>query len=372
MRFADVPGHEAEKQRLRDMADNGRIPHALLFEGRSGSGKFMLARAFASYIHCTDRTPDGDSCGRCAACRQMDEFSHIDTLYSFPVVKKKNSALSDDYAAEFREFLSESPFMDLERWLVKLDKINSQPQIYVEEGNELLRRLTFMTRRSRYKTVLMWLPERMKEETANKLLKLVEEPFSDTIFLMVSNDSRLILPTIYSRTQRINIPRYSDNELCEILIEKGFEEAAVADVARQAEGNVNLALKLINESEEHKKFFNLFVELMRKSYGRKVSELREWSVEAASLGREGCMRFIDYSTRLVRESFVSHLNVDELLTMSRTERDFISKFSPFINERNVEDIIKLMDTARRDIAANVNSKIVFFNVAIRIIMLLRR
>lgn len=373
MRFADIPGHEDVKARLRDMADSGRIPHALMLEGPAGAGKFALARAFAQYIHCTDRTPDGDSCGRCAACRQHESFNHIDTLYSFPVVKRSGRpALSDDYIADFRDFMAASPFMDFDKWLVALDNINAQPQIYVEEGNELLRRLTYMARRSKYKVVLLWLPERLKEETANKLLKLVEEPFGDTIFLMVSNNSRRVLGTIYSRTQRIAVRRYSDDEIAGILEDRGIDPQTASDAASIAEGNVNEALKLAEVSAERLKYFDLFVGLMRKAYARKVGELRGWSQDVAAMGREPVMQFVDYCTRLIRESFLMHMADDGLLTLNPTERAFTVKFFPFINEKNVIDMLALFDDARRDIAGNANAKIVFFDLAVRVIILIRR
>ncbi len=373
MRFADIYGHNDVKQRLRELADSGRIPHALLLEGPAGAGKFALARAFAQYIHCTDRTPDGDSCGKCPACRQHEAFNHIDTVYSFPVVKKSGKpTLSDDYADIFRDFMGEYPYMDFDRWLVALDNINAQPMIYVEEGNELLRRLTYMARQSRFKVVLLWLPERLKEETANKLLKLVEEPFGDTIFLMVSNNSRAILPTIYSRTQRITVRRYTDAEVAAVLENRGIDPSAARDAALIAQGNVNEALKLAGVSEERLRYFQLFVDLMRKAYGRKVAELRQWSLDVAALGREPSMQFIDYCARLVRESFLMHLNDPRLLTLNDAERAFTVKFFPFINEKNVIDMVALFDDARRDIAGNANAKIVFFDLAVRVIMLIRR
>lgn len=373
MRFADIPGHDDVKARLREMVDAGRIPHALLLEGPAGSGKFALARAFAQYVHCTSRTAGGDSCGQCPACRQNETFNHIDTVYSYPVVKRSGKpALSDDYAEDFRKFMAESPYMDFDRWLVALDNINAQPQIYVEEGNELLRRLSFMTRGSKFKVVLLWLPERFKEETANKLLKLVEEPFADTIFVMVSNNSRAILPTIYSRTQRIAVRRYDDAEVAAILRASGFDEETAADAARIASGNVNEALKLAGVSKERLQYFDLFVSLMRQAYARKVKELREWSVTVAGLGREPAMQFIDYCERLVRESFIMHLSDPRLLTVNSTEMAFAVKFFPFINEKNVLDMIALFDTARRDIAGNANGKIVFFDLAVKVIMLIRR
>ena len=262
--------------------------------------------------------------------------------------------------------------MDFDRWVEKLDNINAQPQIYVEEGAELLRRLAYMTRRSKFKVVLMWLPERLKEETANKLLKLVEEPFGDTIFLMVSNNPRGILPTIYSRTQRINVRRYSDTELEAVLIAQGMDASTAADMARIAEGSVNQAWKVAHVSAERRKYFDLFAELMRKAYGRKVLELRSWSKTVAEMGREPAMQFIDYCCRLIRESFVMHLHVDQLLTLSKSEREFVVKFFPFINEKNVIDMIELFDRSRRDIAGNGNAKIIFFDLAVRVIMLIRR
>lgn len=373
MRFADIPGHDDVKKRLREMADSGRIPHALLLEGPAGAGKFALARAFAQYIHCTARTPDGDSCGRCPSCLQHQAFNHIDTVFSFPVVKKNSKpTISDDYADVFREFMGKYPYMDFDRWLEMLDNINAQPQIFVEEGNELLRRLTFMARQARFKVVLLWLPERMKEETANKLLKLVEEPFGDTIFLMVSNNARRILPTIYSRTQRVNVRRYDDDELVAILSAHGFGDEQARDAARIAEGNVNEALKLADVSKERMQYFELFVELMRKAYARKVGDLRLWSQTVAALGREPVMQFIDYCTRLIRESFLLHLGDTALLTMNAAERAFTAKFFPFINERNVEEMTALFDDARCDIAGNANAKIVFFDLAVRVIILIRR
>lgn len=372
MKFSDIPGHEDAKRRLREMADSGRIPHALLLEGPSGAGKFMLARAFASYIHCTDRR-DGDSCGRCPACVQADNFGHIDTIYSFPVLKRSGKpALSDDYLADFKEFMAKYPFMDFDRWLEAMNNINGQPMIYVEEGNELLRRLTFKTRGSRYKTVLLWLPERLQDATANKLLKLVEEAYADTVFIMVSNSPRRILPTIYSRVQRVRVNRYTDAETADVLAAAGIDATAAADAARIAGGDVNEAMRLALCADERLRELDLFATLMRNAYGRNVSELRKWTLAVADLGREPAMGFVDYATRLLRESFLMHLADERLLTLNAAERAFLIRFFPFINEKNVEELIALFDAARIDIAGNANSKIVFFDLAVRTIILIRR
>lgn len=372
MRFADIPGHDDIKERLRHMADSGRLPHAILLEGPEGTAKFALARAFACYIHCENRH-DGDSCGTCPACQQHAEFNHIDTFYSFPV-KKKNSktTISNDLFTDFKEFISDNPFMDIKLWAAKLDNTNTLPQIYVEEATELVRKLSFKTRRSRYKIVLMWLPERINESASNKLLKLIEEPFEDTIFIMTSDEPRLILPTIYSRTQRIEVPRYSDSEITDILTARGIAAEQAHQVARTADGSVNTALRLVNDAGSMAEFFSLFTSLMRSAYARRVADLRKWSNGIAEMSRDRQLQFVEYMARMIRESFITHLADERLLTTSPTEQAFLTKFHPFINHKNVEDFNRLLDNAARDLAANGNSKMIFFDLAVRSIILIRR
>lgn len=372
MRFADIPFHDDVKQRLRDMVDADRLPHALMLEGPAGTGKFMLARALVQYLHCENRS-GGEPCGRCPACLQHQSFNHIDTLFSFPVVKKGGTAVSADFNDVFCDFISESPFMDFERWLSMLDNVNAQPQIFVEEGAELQRRLGFTAHGSRYKAVLMWLPERLKEETANKLLKLIEEPSGDTKFIMVSNSPRDVLPTIISRTQRIAVRSYDEEELAGWIVRsKGIGMDDARAVARLAGGNANRVNVLLGASSRGKVYFEYFVRLMRLAYQRKVVELREWTNELAKEGREGIMAFFEYASRMLRENFIYALGVDMINCMNAEENAFSSRFSPFVNERNVEQLMEVFDAARMDIAANANSKIVGFDVAIKVILLLKR
>jgi len=375
MRFADIPGHEDVKNRLRDMVDNGHIPHALLLEGPSGSAKFAMARAMARYIHCTDHTSEGDSCGKCAACLQHDKFNHIDTFFSFPVLKKKSgqSTISDDYLPEWRQFLHDSPFMDFDYWLSLLGNPNGQPAIYVDEAAELLRRLNLTARQSKYKVVLMWLPERLQEAAANKLLKLVEEPFADTLFIMTSDNPRSILPTIYSRTQRISVGRYSDDEVSSILSSYysiSHEDAFGAAVL--SEGNVSKALRLLDADKKKSHFLDMFMQLMRLAWVRKVGDLRKWSEEVAALGREGSIRFYDYCSHMVRENFILNIGDTRLIALSNDEMNFSKKFSPFINVANVEDIFAILDSARNDTALNGNAKIISFDLAVKMILLIKR
>lgn len=373
MKFSDIPGHDEAKSRLRNMADTGRLPHALLLDGPPGIGKLALARAFAQYIHCDHHTVDGDSCGECPSCRQHASFNHIDTIFSFPVVKKDKLKISDDYINEFRGLMEESLFMNFEKWLIKLDNINAMPLIYVDEANELIRKLNFTAHGSKYKIVIMWLPERMKEDAANKLLKLVEEPYSDTLFILVSDNSRLILPTIYSRTQRLLIKRYDDESVSQYLKDTyALSDENARDVAHLAGGNMAAAIDILGLRKDSSKYLELFMELMRKAYTRSVADLKDWAERVNDLGRERAMKFYDYCSKMMRENFILNLHIPTLNYMNTEERAFSTKFSPFINERNVEELIAVMDDAKKDVGANAYGKLVNFDVAIKVILFLKR
>ena len=371
MRFADIPGHQDVKRDLADMVDSGRLPHALLLEGPEGCGKFALARALAQYIQCENRH-DGDSCGMCQSCRQHKAHQFIDTLYSFPVVKKNSKpTISDDFRKEFTTLMDENPFMDFDRWPAMLDNTNSQPKFYVEEGNELIRRLSYTAHSARYKSVLMWLPERMNEDTANKMLKIVEEPYPDTIFIMSSDNPREILPTIYSRVQRVKVHRYSDEEVAGYISTHTDLDATTAmRVAVLAQGSINRALALSAIHDDTDKYLEWFKDLMRSAYRRDVRALKAWSVAVAAEKREGILRFLAYCSRMLRENFINNLHDPRLTVMTDQESAFSSRFSPFINEKNAVALFDTFNKAATDIAANANAKIVLFDITITVILLL--
>lgn len=374
MKFRDIPSHENVKRQLREMAADGRVPHALLLHGPAGSGKVMLARAFAQYLHCEHPTPDGEPCGTCHACLSHEAMSHVDTLYVYPVVKteKLKEPISNDYLDDFREFIAGSPFMDFDRWAGMFDKKNAQPIIYVYESAELERRLSVSATTSRYKIALMWLPEKMNEQAANKLLKLIEEPYPDTIFLLVSNDASAILPTIRSRCRPIEVTRLDDASVADYIRARlSMDPQDALATAHIAVGNVNAALRSVDATSVSRMFFDYFVRLMRLAYQRDVKGLLEWSGDITSLGREQAVKFYDYAQRLIRENFVFNLNVPAISYLNRTEAQFSERFARFITERNAESIIRHMNQASSDIAGNANGKIVNFDFAIKMIILIK-
>lgn len=376
MNFSDIPYHENAKERMRRMVTSGHLPHAILIEGPQGTGKFAMARAFARYIHCSDPDPNGDACGICQSCRLHDAMNHIDLCHVFPVVKLDgmNSApVSDDFYSEWIEFIGNHKYMDINAWAATFPKKNAQPQIYVTESASLLHKLAFTSHISRYKIVLWWLPERMNEETANKLLKIIEEPFENTIFIMVSDNPKEILPTIYSRVQRIELKRLPDDVVAAGLMEShpDLSSADAMALAHIASGSMIEAEKNVAFSGEQQKFLDLFMQLMRLAYQRKIKDLRVWANTLADMGREQQMRFYDYTMRMVRENFVLNFHVPQLSYLNTAEAGFSSKFSPYINVGNVERLMNVFNDARRDISANGNGKIVNLDVAVKVILLLK-
>lgn len=374
MKFKEIPGNEICKQRLIDMVDNDRIPHALLLEGPEGIGKLAMARAMAQYIHCTNKQ-SGDSCGECAACRQHQTLNHIDTFYVFPVVKldKMNTPpISDDFLAEWKEFLADGMYADINKWATFFNKKNSHPVTYVTESASLLHKLSFTTHTSRYKVIVWWLPERMNEEASNKLLKMIEEPFPDTLFIMVSNNPKAILPTIYSRVQRIEMRRLSDADVAGRLESThSIDPTDAMSIAHISDGNMIKAYANIQTDNDANEFFDFFVTLMRLAYQRKIKDLREWSSDLTALGRERELSFYEYAIRLIRENFIFNFNTPDLNYMNRKETGFSTNFARFITERNVEKLIEVFDKARIDIAGNANGKVVNLDVAIKVILLLK-
>lgn len=374
MRFSDIPANDTAKAHLRHMADTDRIPHALLLEGPAGVGKFALARAFAQYVHCTDRTPDGEPCGRCASCIQHQHFNHLDTVYTFPILKSASgTGLCDDLLDDWREFMRKSLYMDFDRWVKMLGNENGQPVIYSAEAQAISRKFATTSYSSRYKIMLCWLPERMQPECANKLLKLIEEPYADSLMVFVSNNAAEILPTVRSRLQSVKVGRVPDADVAAYL-ERTYQapEASAKAAAHLAEGSITAAEGYLKQGKEQQKYLEYFMELMRSAYQRKVGVLRKWSSDVAtSLGREGMIRFMSYCERMMRENFIYNLRMPSLVYLTPDEEAFSSRFSPFINERNVERLLAEFGRARVDIGANGNGKIILFDLAVHVILLLK-
>lgn len=369
--FKDIIGQKAVVDRLRRCVDENRLAHALLISGPQGNGKLPIAIALANYLLCGNRS--GDACGSCPACVKLSKYIHSDLHFVFPVKKKKGGSdsapVSDDYIAEWRELLGKNPYFSYDDWLAKLDVENQQPMIYERESSEILHKLSMQSREGGWKVVIIWLPEKMKEACSNKLLKVIEEPPHDTLFLLVSEEPDKIIPTILSRTQRIDVPRLSQADIENALSSRyGLSTDDAKAVAQQSGGNWEKAEEMLSVSEEKALYLDLFMQLMRVAYARNIREMKAWSERVAAMGRERQKRLLDYCQRMIRENFIMNFKEDEMLYMSQAERNFSVRFSPFVNERNIFGIMEELSEAQRHIEQNVNAKMVFFDMSLRMIV----
>ena len=377
MRFKDVLGQENAKKRIIEMVDRNEIPHALLISGESGIPKLALARAMAQYIHCQNRQ-NGDSCGQCPSCLQHQSFNHADTFFSFPFINKGNNSAentnSDDFISNWKDFLQENPIVEnYENWLTHLKNDNAQPSIMKGEGKNIIHKMSLSALSSNYKILIMWLPEKIRTECANSLLKLIEEPTDDSLFILVSDNSKQILPTILSRTQNIELRRLSTEIIANYLQNKySLQHQDALSVAASANGNVILAENNLAYDSENKAFFEDFTKLMRLAYARDLKQLKEWSENIVNYKREKTIRFLRYASRMIRENYIYNIKESSLNYMTREEENFSVRFSPFINEENVIKMLDEFNRAEIDIAGNANGKIVLFDLAIRITILIKR
>ena len=367
--FKDIIGQRTVIEQLKRSVDENRLAHALLITGPRGNGKLAIAIALANYLLC--HKGGGDSCGECPTCAKLKKYIHSDLHFVFPVKSKKSGEkpVSDDYITEWRELLSKGAYFGYDDWLAKLDIDNQQPMIYERESNEILHKLSMQSREGGWKVVIMWLPEKMKEEGSNKLLKIIEEPPKDTLFLLVSEEPDKIIPTILSRTQRVEVPRIAvadvENALQRVY---GLAIDEAKAIASQSAGNWEKAEEMLSLSEEKSRYLELFMQLMRVAYARNIREMKAWSEQVAALGRERQKRLLEYCQRMIRENFIMNFKSDEMLYMSQDERNFSVRFSPFVNERNIFGIMEELSEAQRHIEQNVNAKMVFFDMSLRMIV----
>ena len=375
MQFKEVVGHKNVKEKLIHTIKENRVSHAQLFLGSEGSGNLALAIAYAQFISCENKQED-DSCGVCSSCIKFKKLAHPDLHFVYPVSTSKEvkkDPVSDDYITQWRETVIENPYINQNKWYEIIDVENKQGIISKNESYEILRKLNLKTFESEYKIMIIWLPEKMNAFAANKLLKLIEEPPAKTLFLMVSENSEQILSTILSRTQLIKIPRIDNESMRNALCDRfGLSPEKASDIVHLASGNYFEAQNLISSTEEDFFNFEQFTKLMRLAYQRKVIEVIDWVDEISRIGREKQKSFLSYSIRLIRENFMLNLKHKEIVYLTQKELGFSEKFSQFINQENVSQIYEVLNRAHADIEMNAYNKIVFLDLALKIIKLIRK
>lgn len=379
MQFKDIIGHGVIKQMLMRGVDQGRVSHAQLFTGESGCGVLPMALAYAQYVNCTARV-DGDSCGVCPACRKIAQLMHPDLHFVFPVNSPKGSSgtkpTSDYFLAQWRELVAKTGgYFNEQMWYEAIAIDNQQGLITSAEADEILRKLSFKSFEAEYKIMVIWLPEKMRAEASNTLLKILEEPWDKTLFLMVSEAPSKLLPTILSRAQQVNIGRIDVADMEHYLAERySLSGERLTSIARLSGGDVIEAVRLLTDGGDGmtQEYFENFMQLMRLSYNDRHMELLEWSEGIATMGREDQKRFLQNCIRLLRESYMLNAGMAQISYLWGAELDFCKKFSPFIGNHNIELLVNEMELAIAQIAQNGNPKIIFAHFALVVSKLIIR
>ena len=375
--FEQVIGQREVQERLMQMVNEIRLPHAIMLCGPQGAGKLALAIGLAQRLLATkmENSMFSDT-PEYVESPMLKKLEHPDLHFTYPTIKlpsmgADHKPVSDDFAREWHELIMASHYFTMNEWLEQMGGENQQAIITAGESDELVRKLSLKSSQGGYKVSIIWLPERMNIECANKILKLLEEPPSQTVFIMVCQEPDKLIETIRSRVQRIDVKKITDNDVKQALMEKrGLSEDAAQRVSRMANGNWLKAQELLSADTENELFLDMFQSLMRLAYQRKVKDLKTWSEQTGTMGREKQKRFLEYFLRLIRENFMYNFQNEELCYMTQREEDFAHNFARFINEANILEISDLANLAIRDIGQNANAKIVFFDMALKMIVLL--
>ena len=367
MHWTEVIGQKEVQERLMQMVGEDRLPHALMLCGPQGVGKMALATAFG--CHLLDD-------GRASSKAMLDKLEHPDLHFTYPTIKLPSMStdhkpVSDDFARDWHELIMGGPYFTMDDWMQAMGGENQQAIITAGESDDLVRKLSLKSSQGGYKVSIIWLPERMNIECANKLLKLIEEPPQQTVFIMVCEEPDKLLETIRSRVQRVDVKKIDDASIERSLVERrGISVDVAHRIARLANGSWLKAMEELQVGSENEQFLDMFISLMRLAYQRKIKDLRKWSEVMAGFGREKQKRWLTYFLRMIRENFMYNFQQEELVYMTEKEEGFAHNFARFVNESNILPINELANRAVRDIGQNANAKIVFFDFALQMIVLL--
>lgn len=368
MYFHDIIRHEALKAELISSVQMGIIHHAQLFVGRDGEGALGLAYAYARYLNCTQRG-ETDACGHCPSCKRYDTFAEQDLFHLFPIVNASGKNLAEDTLPEWRSFLAQGPYVRYDEWLSLLGGDGKKASIFAREGEALQQSLSYQMAGTGYRIVLIWLPEKMQEALGNKLLKLVEEPPARTIILMVTMEEEAVLGTLRSRMQTLRLQPLAPQVIEEALhlIPQGTDGVEATLAAHLSEGNYRVALdSYLGRSEEHLSQERYLQRILRATVNAQPTEMKLLAEELATTSRDEQLALITYLARMFREFYLFNLDLPKLNYLTNKETSIASYLRSCITGQNVRVVESELDLARRHIAQNVNSKMVFFDLLLRL------
>ncbi|MBA2422670.1 MAG: hypothetical protein H0V61_05540 [Chitinophagales bacterium] len=370
MFFKDVIGQQAVKDKLIRSVKEQRVSHTQLFLGSEGTGNLSLALAFAQYVNCEKR-PDADSCGKCTSCIKAQKLIHPDVHFTFPTIKAKDrNALSSEYMKEWRAALLENPYLNYLDWVTRIAEENKQGNISADECREVFSKLSLKVFESEYKILILWMPERLGKE-GNILLKLFEEPSEKTLILLVAENLNLLLPTIISRSQVLQIPRIDDNSLIDVLINRhDLSRQNAARIVRRADGNYHEALRLINQVEDNNQ--ELFNQWMQVLYKNDISELVKWVEDIAQIGRENQKSFFRYGLEFLHECILMQQVGQQQSRLQEEEKRLATWLSQHMRIEDWQQMAESFDNSHYHIERNAHPKILYMNLSLRLMRMISR
>lgn len=366
MRFSDIIGQPAVKDRLRLMAGGGRMPHALLLLGPEGSGKLAMAMAFAQYVLCANPN-ESDACGKCPSCIKASKLVHPDLHFSYPSVGSKMT--SEAFLPQWRSAIAENPYLNANEWLQHIGAENKQGNITKEECVNIIRKLSLKTFESTHKVLILWLPEYLGKE-GNRLLKLIEEPPDRTLFLIIGADSSRILPTILSRCQLTKVRPFRDVEIEEALLAQGLAGNRDASIiAFQADGNLGDALRLVRQGGQP--LADLFLRWMRSCWHPPGKDTLKRTEELAAMGKEEQKSFFRYALHFVRQMVMARAGHPEAIRLPEEERKIAAGMAAQFDDGRLEALGRFFSDSHYAIERNANAKILFLNASFQVHALFR-
>lgn len=369
MYFKDIIGQESQINLLRAMIEGNRFPHALLLLGNEGVGGLPLALAYIQYLICEDKK-ESEPCGECKACRKAAKFSHPDIHYSYPTIG--TGKVSTDFIVDWRKALAENPYMSANQWISQISGgENKQGNITKDECVSIVKKLSLKSFESPYKVLLMWLPEYLGKE-GNRLLKLIEEPPENTIFVLIAENQEAILNTILSRCQILKLSPIDKDLIREGLVRQmGIAVGQAEAIAQIADGNYNEALTLSQHSENDNAM--MFLEWMRKCYNGNGIDMIQWADKIASTSREAQKYFLRYGLHFFRELLLLKVVHDRSkIRLQKSELDTAIKMSNIIEVNQIENIATLFNDTIMSIERNGNGKLIFADTSIKLNKILKK
>ena len=369
MQFKEIIGQENIKQQLIQTVVENRIGHAQLFLSPEGSGALPLAIAYAQYINCENKLAT-DSCGECSSCRKYQKYIHPDLHFSYPFFASKDIKVAVDVLEEWRSLLLDDPYFNLDIWRSKLSAENKQANINIAECHDIIKKLSYKAFEAATKVLIMWLPEYLDTQ-GNALLKIIEEPAPNTLFILVAQSQEQILSTILSRTQIVKIPKLSATAIENYLMDKAqLSENQATEYSFLADGSLIDAKSMLNDTPNNNASY--FAEWLRMGFGNKVPAMIAFTDTAASWGRENQKNFLKYGINFLRECSLLLSGADDLVKLQQQNLEVAIKLSTHVLDlAMVEALINELEKAHYHIERNANPKILFLDVSLQLVKIIK-